>query len=107
MASTTENIDVESESTAAVAETETGSGLDENVTGALAYLFGFVSGLIIYFVEKDNAFARFHAAQSMAFSGVLIVAYIALSVVGSVVTTMSSPRRVPSSSGASSRWCSG
>lgn len=92
MASTTRDIDVESESTASVAETETGTGtgtgLDENVAGALAYLFGFVSGLIVYLIEKDNAFARFHAAQSMALSGVLFVAYTALSIVGSVLTTM-------------------
>lgn len=88
MASTTRDIDVESESTAAVAETETGSGLDKNVAGALAYVFGFVSGLIIYLVEKDNQFARFHAAQSMAFTGVLFVAYIALSIVGTILTTV-------------------
>lgn len=86
MASKTRDVDVESEPTRAAAESEL--GLDENVSGALSYLFGFVSGLIFYLLEKENEFVRFHAAQSIAFSGLLFVAYIALSVVGSVLTTV-------------------
>lgn len=84
MASITHDID--EESGAATVESE--SGLDENVAGALSYLFGFVTGLIFFLIEKENAFVRFHAAQSMAFSGLLFVAYMALSIIGTVMTTV-------------------
>ena len=43
-------------------------GLEENIEGALAYLFGLVSGLILFIVEKDNRFIKFHALQSILFS---------------------------------------
>ena len=64
------------------------SAVDGNVTGALSYLFGFVSGLIIYLIKRDNRFVRWHAAQSMAFTGLLVVASIVLTVVQLVFTTV-------------------
>lgn len=84
MASVTHDIDEES----GAATVESKSGLDENVAGALSYLFGFVTGLIFFLIEKENDFVRFHAAQSIAFSGLLFVAYMALSIVGTVMTTV-------------------
>jgi uncharacterized membrane protein len=52
-------------------------GLDENVAGALSYLFGFVTGLVFYFVEDDNEFVRFHAAQSMfTFGGIFALSIL-------------------------------
>lgn len=86
MANNTQDIDTESETAIATEGTE--SGLDENVAGALSYLFGLVSGLIFYLVEQDNPFVRFHAAQSMVLSGLLFVAYIALSIIGTVVSSI-------------------
>jgi len=44
---------------------KTSLGLDENVAGALSYLFGWVTGLVFYFLEKENKFVRFHAKQSI------------------------------------------
>jgi len=67
--------------------TETSTGTDENVLGALSYVLGFVTGLIVYLIEKDNEFARFHAAQSMVVSGGLLVLSIATSVLGTIVST--------------------
>lgn len=86
MASNTQDIDAEAEPVVATEETE--SGLDENVAGALSYLFGFVSGLILYLIEQDNPFVRFHAAQSMVVTGLLVVASIGLSIVGTIVSTV-------------------
>ncbi len=43
------------------------SGLQPNIAGALAYVFGLVSGIIIYLISKDK-FARFHALQSIMLS---------------------------------------
>lgn len=50
-------------------------GLDENVAGALSYIF--LIGIVFLLVEKTNDFVRFHAAQSV----VLAVAFIGLSFV--------------------------
>ena len=41
----------------------TSLGLPENVEGALAYVLGCVSGIILLLLEK-NHFVRFHAMQS-------------------------------------------
>ncbi len=46
-------------------------GVDENVAGLLAYVLGWISGLVIVLVEKDNAFVRFHAMQSIITFGAL------------------------------------
>ena len=43
---------------------KTSLGLDENIEGLLAYLLGFVSGIILLLVEKESDFVRFHAMQS-------------------------------------------
>lgn len=48
--------------------TESGSGIAPNVAAGLSYLLVFVSGLILYFVEKEDEFVRFHAIQSILFS---------------------------------------
>jgi uncharacterized membrane protein/ribosomal protein L37E len=57
-----------------------GTGLDANVTAALSYVLGFVSGIAVYLLEDDR-FARFHAAQSIVLSGMLVVVEFVLGVV--------------------------
>ena len=49
-------------------------GLEENLTGALAYVLGFVSGIFFLLTEKENRFVRFHAMQSLMFFAALTVA---------------------------------
>ncbi|MFC6798726.1 MULTISPECIES: DUF4870 domain-containing protein [unclassified Haladaptatus] len=67
---------------------ESGTGLDENVAGALSYLLGFITGIIMYFVEPENEFVRFHAAQSIALSAVIVVISIVLSFIGTILTSL-------------------
>ena len=86
MASSTKDVDGANETTTTTATVESESGLDSNVAGALSYVFGFVSGLIFYLIEKDDQFVRWHAAQSIALSAVLAVVYIALTFLGTVVS---------------------
>jgi len=43
---------------------KTSVGLEENIEGALAYLLGFITGIIFLLVEKESEFVRFHAMQS-------------------------------------------
>ena len=47
----------------------------ENVAGLLCYVFGWVTGLIFFLIDK-RPFVRFHAAQSMVVFGGLQLIYI-------------------------------
>ncbi len=42
-------------------------GLSENAEGALAYVFGFISGIIFLIIERKNQFIKFHSLQSIMF----------------------------------------
>ncbi|MBO0777304.1 MAG: hypothetical protein J2P37_00620 [Ktedonobacteraceae bacterium] len=67
---------------------QTSMGLDQNVASGLAYVFMWLSGLIIFLVEKQNRAVRFHAMQSLIFFGGLsIITYIAgyLPFIGGIV----------------------
>jgi uncharacterized membrane protein len=44
------------------------TGLDENIAALLSYVFGWVSGLIFFLIEKDSRLVRFHAMQSLLFN---------------------------------------
>ena len=39
------------------------TGLDENIAALLSYVFGWVSGLIFFLIEKDSRLVRFQAMQ--------------------------------------------
>ena len=54
-------------------------GMSENVAGLLCYLFGWVTGLIFFLIDK-RPFVRFHAAQSMVVFGGLHIISIALGI---------------------------
>lgn len=54
------------------------TGLDENVAALLSYIFGWLSGLIFFLIEKDSRLVRFHAMQSLLLSGGGFVILIAL-----------------------------
>lgn len=55
----------------------TQSGLDENLAGAVAYVLGFLSGIVMFLVETENERVRFHAAQSMVvFGGIFVVSLV-------------------------------
>ena len=44
------------------------TGLDENIAALLSYVFGWISGLIFFLIEKDSRLVRFHAMQSILFN---------------------------------------
>lgn len=64
-----------------------GTGIDPNLGGALAYLFGPLTGILLYVLE-DDPFVRFHATQSIVVFGGLFVLSIGLSVVMTVLTAV-------------------
>ncbi len=45
---------------------------------AFVLFFGFITGLVFYFVEKKNKFVRFHAMQSIVVFGSFFVANLVL-----------------------------
>ncbi len=53
-------------------------GLDVRLERVLAYAFGWVSGIILFFLEK-NRNVRWHAAQSMVTFGSLSILMLAVS----------------------------
>ena len=69
-------------------------GLSENVAGMLAYVLGFISGIVVLVLEKDNKVVRFHALQStiwfafLAILGAVVGTVIGwIPIIGSLVTT--------------------
>jgi len=77
-----------------VEKNKSSSGLEENIGGLVAYLVGFVSGVILLFMEKDNEFIRFHALQSAFTFGGLFVLIMVLSfipIIGWIISLLLSP----------------
>lgn len=57
---------------------------NRNLVAALSYLLGFVTGIVILFVEKDDKFIRFHAMQStLLFGGLTILSMVINMIFGS------------------------
>lgn len=56
----------------------TAIGLNENLAGSLAYLFGFVTGFLLLIIEKENHFVRFHALQSILLSITFLTVFTVL-----------------------------
>ena len=54
------------------------TGLDENVAALLSYIFGWISGLVFFLIEKDSRLVRFHAMQSLLLNVVAIILGIVL-----------------------------
>jgi len=72
-----------------VEPTATSLGPDENVLGAISYLFAPPDRQPrVYLLEDDNEFARFHAAQSIVFGVASIVVYVTLNIATTVAAML-------------------
>lgn len=66
------------------------TGLDENIAALLSYIFGWVSGLIFFLIEKDSRLVKFHAMQSIllnVLAAVLLIGAWVISMIIWVITT--------------------
>ena len=55
---------------------------DDNIMGAIAYLLGWLTGLIMYLMYKDKSkFVTFHGMQSIILSVVEIAVFMAVAIV--------------------------
>lgn len=57
------------------------TGLDENIASLLAYVFGWVSGLIFFLMEKSSQLVKFHAMQSILLNVLVGVIAVVISIV--------------------------
>jgi len=56
---------------------KTSTNLDENIAGFICYLGFWITGIIFYFMEKENKTVRFHGLQSfLTFLPLMIIAWI-------------------------------
>ncbi len=51
----------------------TSMSMRARTAGWLSYLFGWVTGLIFFLLERENRFVRFHAMQSLLFFGAISI----------------------------------
>jgi len=61
------------------------SGLAPHVAAALAYLFGFVGGIVFLVLERQNRAVRFAAMQSILLFAAWLAAWIAYSILFAVL----------------------
>jgi uncharacterized membrane protein len=69
------------------ASVKSSTGLDANIAALLAYVLGFLGGLIFFFMEKSSRFVKFHAMQSILFQ-VLIAVFVIFAIIVSVILTV-------------------
>lgn len=62
---------------------QSSTGLAPNVAAALSYIW--IVGLILFFIEKDNKFVRFHAMQSVLYGILWTVVMIVLAVLSAII----------------------
>ena len=64
---------------------KTSMNLEENVAGALCYVIVWITGIIFFFLEKENKTVRFHAMQS-------ILTFLPLSILGWIIGWIGAPK---------------
>lgn len=58
---------------------------NRNLVAALSYLLGFITGVVILLIEKDDKFIRFHAMQSViVFGGLFVINMVIGLIFGSI-----------------------
>jgi uncharacterized membrane protein len=61
-------------------------GLDPKIAAAISYIW--IVGLILYFMEKENRFVRFHAMQSILFGVANMVLMTVLIILAMILTVV-------------------
>lgn len=64
----------------------TSLGLSERLERVLAYPLGWVTGLILFLLERKNQNVQWHAKQSMAVFGPLSIIYFLVNLIGGLLS---------------------
>jgi uncharacterized membrane protein len=67
----------------------TSLGMEASHAAGLSYLGWWLTGVLIYFGERQNRYVRFHAFQSILYTGALTIAGVLSYVVASLLTDAS------------------
>jgi uncharacterized membrane protein len=59
---------------------------ESKLFGALAYLLGIVTGIIVFIMKKDDKYAKFHAMQSILLGVAAFVVVVVLGIVGTIIS---------------------
>ncbi len=65
---------------------QTSLGMDPRLERVLAYAFFWVSGIILFFVERKDRSVRWHAAQSMVTFGLLFLLMFGVSMLSNFLS---------------------
>src|SRR5688500_4571348 len=65
------------------------TGIEENIAALLSYVFGWVSGLDFFLIEKDSRLVRFHAMPSILLTAAATVVGIVLWIVSMILAIIS------------------
>ena len=65
-------------------KSKTALGLDANLGAALGYPIGIIA-LILFIMEKENRFARFHALQSLLYHVAWVIIFIVVAIVFTIL----------------------
>lgn len=58
---------------------------NRNLVATLSYFLGFITGVVILLVEKDDKFIRFHAMQSsLVFGAIFVLDIILGAIIGAI-----------------------
>jgi len=78
-----------------MAKAKSSMNLEENIASALCYVLVWFTGIIFYFLEKENKTVRFHAMQSiLTFLPLTIIGWILMGPLG-VSTSTSNMYGIP------------
>ena len=67
----------------------TSTGLSPNLAAALSYLAWWVTGLMFLFLEREDRYVRFHAAQSVVALGALSLFWVGCALLAFVTLLIS------------------
>jgi len=60
----------------------------DNLMAALSYLLMPLTGILIYFGEKEDEFVRFHAKQASIVGAILLIMWVALGVFDTLILVL-------------------
>lgn len=57
------------------------TGMQSQIAVLIAYIFGWIGGLIIYLIEKENKFVKYHAMQALILGIIEVACVLVISVI--------------------------
>lgn len=87
-----------------VAETTSVGGLTPEMASVVAYLFAPITGLLVFLMEDEDEFVRFHGMQSIVFGVVWVGIYLLITVISAVTFGLGAILFVPAVPVAFAMW---